>query len=365
MNNFKYIATIAALTLIGFLFAFTSCEQSTAPELEESFAKIKAVTPIPGAQNETMNLQAGRDALDSYFTVTLNDGSSLEGWCIEWNEPSVRGIQKGVQLYSTKGKDEWKELNYFMSIKEDLRYRDPDLTYREIQAVIWSLVDNPSFDVDKVTEYKDFDPSFVKDGKPQFNVQKVKNILKDVDEHFNSSDEEASLWDYFVIFIKNEGQTIMVSSETAFAYGNDFGTCFSEFPNLHTLRWGWSNGALSEGEYEFDLYAGAAKCNLNKGTLVGKLYIDYSDGTAKVKFEMTEESEFTNALYALTVTHLYIGNEPLPNIGGILYTVAPGLYGHTKFHNYVPSYTYTINGLSGDIYVIAHADVTGFASEPL
>ena len=357
MKRFGVASVVTVM--IGIMFAFTSCEQSTSTELEESFAEIKQVTAIESAQNTTMELQTG-ESQDSYFTVTLGDGSTREGWCVEWDEPSIKGLQEGVDLYSTQGKEEWKELNYFMSIKDDLRAEDPDLTYKEIQVAIWSLIDNPSFDVDKIAEYDNVDPRIFKDGEALFDVQKVKDILGRVEERFQSTQQKTSLWDYFVIFIKNKGQTVMVSAESAFAFGGDYATCFTDFSELRSKRWGWSNGPLGEGEYEFDIYAGAGRCDLGKGTLVGKLLVNYSSGTAEVTFKMTENSEFTEELYTMITTHLYVGNDALPNIGGWMYTVAPGLYGNVDYHDNVNEYTYTIEGLSGDIYVIGHADVNGF-----
>jgi hypothetical protein len=346
---------IGALAIIvGIVFAFSTCKPSTNSESEESFQKVKKVTPIPGSQNTTMDLQLSDE--DSYFTVRLNDGSTMEGWCIEWNKESVRGIQNNVELFSTEGRDEWKKLNYFMSIKDDLLAKDPDLTLLEIQVVIWSLVDNPSFDVDKISEYENIDRRIYSKGKAHFDVQKVKDILKQVDTYFQS---KTSFWDYFLIFIRNDGQAIMVDNETAFAYGGDYANCFIDSGEFN--RWGWTNGALSEGEYEFDIYTGAGQCDLSKGTLVGKLIVNYSNGTLTVTYGMTETSGFTDELYTLTETHLYVGTDPYPtNEGSGKLTVAPGQYGNQTTHDDVTEYTYEINGLSGEIYIIAHAVVNGF-----
>ena len=81
--------------------------------------------------------------------------------------------------------------------------------------------------------------------------------------------------------------------------------------------------------------------------------------TAEVIFKMTETSEYTNALYSLLATHLYIGNDPLPSIGR-WNTVAPGLYGNLSFHHNSTEYTYTVQGLTGQIYIIGHAVTNGF-----
>lgn len=351
LNRMKGVS-LATFMMMGGLLLFTSCEQSTNIEIEESFETVKEVTPIAGAQNSKMDLQRG-DEVDSYFTVSLNDGSIREAWCIEWNEDASIGVNEGTELYSTRGQEAWKELNYFMSIKDQLRAEDPDLTYLEIQVAIWSLIEKPSFDVDKISEYENVSERIYKDGEPLFDVQKVKDIVARVEEDVQLN-KSKGLWDYFVIFIKSKGQTIMVEHETAFAYNEDFSTCFTDFEELRSRRWGWSNGGLEEGNYEFDMYAGAGRCDISKGTLVGKLYVDYSDGTAEVTFDMADDSPYT-----MTSTHLYVGSEPLPKWKWF-YTVAPGLYGHTDYHYGAVDKTYTIEDLSGPIYVIGHADVFGF-----
>jgi len=143
--------------------------------------------------------------------------------------------------------------------------------------------------------------------------------------------------------------------ETAFAYGGDYAICFldmdfDEDGKRDFKNWGWSNGPLEPGLYEFDIWAGAAKCNLNKGTLVGTLTIDYDGSTAIVNYTM-------DAGWMMQRTQLYVGSEPLPRNGGE-YTVSPGQYPYIHDPVVDPaSDTYTVTGLSGDIYVVAHADV--------
>jgi hypothetical protein len=145
------------------------------------------------------------------------------------------------------------------------------------------------------------------------------------------------------------------SGETAFAYGGDYATCFlcfdfdgngkSDFKN-----WGWSNGPLAAGSYEFELWAGAAKCDLTKGTLVGAVTVDYDGSTATVTYTI-------DAGWMMERTQLYVGSEPLPMTDGE-YTVSPGQYPYIHDPVADPTTdTYTVTGLSGNIYVVAHADV--------
>lgn len=142
--------------------------------------------------------------------------------------------------------------------------------------------------------------------------------------------------------------------ETAFAFGGEYyATCFTDLTEISATRWGWTNGSLEEGSYTFNIYAGAGQCDLTKGTLVGTLSVVYSSGAATVTYNII--SGFT-----MDEIHLYVGSEILPwteeGQGG--FTVAPGQYPIVDDDlGGVTTKTYTVSGLTGDIYVVAHAVV--------
>ncbi len=138
-----------------------------------------------------------------------------------------------------------------------------------------------------------------------------------------------------------------VVCKTAFAFGGASATCFLDIENLQSNRWGWTNGPLAEGSYIFDLYAAAGQCDLSKGTLVGEVTVVYTGGTATVTYGV-------NPGFTLNEVHLYVGGGILPMKDG-QYTVAPGQYPYSGDG----SAPFVISGLSGDIYVIAHAVVCG------
>jgi hypothetical protein len=142
-----------------------------------------------------------------------------------------------------------------------------------------------------------------------------------------------------------------VTSETAFAYGGASASCFIGLPELSTNRWGWTNGPLVADTYTFDIYAAAGQCDLTKGTRVGTLTVNYSGSTASVTYQMLPG-------YTLDETHLYVGSEVLPRKNGD-YTVAPGQYPQIHDLTAAQSDSYTFTGLSGTIYVVAHAVVSG------
>lgn len=160
---------------------------------------------------------------------------------------------------------------------------------------------------------------------------------------------------------------IETRSETAFAHpGGYAGNCFlnldldangvNEFN-----RWGWTVGPLSEGVYRFNFYAGAGKCDINKGTLVGYIDVSYAGGTATVTFRTAGVNPATGVAYNLVEAHLYVGSEVLPRDVNGEFTVAPGQYpdisGELKA---ATSKSFQVSGLSGKVYIVAHASVAGF-----
>jgi len=147
-----------------------------------------------------------------------------------------------------------------------------------------------------------------------------------------------------------EDQSSEEECETLFARGDDDqATCFLDDD---FNRWGWTNGPLETGDYTFALYSGAGQCILNHGTLVGTLSVNYDEaaGTAEIEFEMLEG-------FALSETHLYIGNEPYPTDQNGQNTVAPGQFPYQHELDDAEFDSYTIDGLSGLIHVIAHGIV--------
>jgi hypothetical protein len=141
-----------------------------------------------------------------------------------------------------------------------------------------------------------------------------------------------------------------LTTETAFAYGGSYATSFESFDVSN--RWGWTNGPLTAGTYSFPIYAGAGQSDISKGTLVGTLTVAYDGAKATVTYGMKSG-------FSLTETHLYVGGAQLPSFKGE-YTVAPGQYPYKHGAlNDVASDSYTVSGLSGSVYVVAHAVVKG------
>lgn len=106
-------------------------------------------------------------------------------------------------------------------------------------------------------------------------------------------------------------------------------------------NWGWSNPvAPGASGYEMPLWAGAGQCDTSKGTLVGKVVIDYN---GEFEYEYIMDPGFS-----LKEHHVYAGTKMFPQQArgrnSFVDTTAPGQYSITS-------------PLSGDIFVIAHGVV--------
>jgi hypothetical protein len=144
---------------------------------------------------------------------------------------------------------------------------------------------------------------------------------------------------------------------TAFAHGGtNPTTCFQEIdedgdgvPDF--TGWGWTSGPLGPGVYQFDLYTGAARCNLTRASLVGTLTVDYNGSVAIVTYDLFDD-------YTMRETNLWVGPEILARNSEGDFTIAPGDY--PLIHENLDGThwdQFVITGLSGDINVVAHAVV--------
>ena len=127
---------------------------------------------------------------------------------------------------------------------------------------------------------------------------------------------------------------VCYESAWAKADENYYSFCDNGFSN-----WGWSN-LIGPGEYEWEMWAGAAQCDTNKGTHVGTAYVNYDGTDVFVTVEVFDGYTLDEDSVAV-----YAGEGMFPLLRNGRPTTAPGQY--------------TIMGpFSGqDIYVIVHANV--------
>ncbi|TVZ59802.1 putative secreted protein (Por secretion system target) [Flavobacteriaceae bacterium MAR_2010_105] len=181
----------------------------------------------------------------------------------------------------------------------------------------------------------------------------------------------------FTVTVTDQGGCSSTCEVTATVYdctpdcGTAFGVFIDEigsvdsnasrcFRNDGFSRWGWTNFISGFGTYTLELYQGAGKCDLDKGTFVGIVTVNYTqigltdEGYVNVEYDMEPG-------YGIDEAHLYIGCELYPEHNG-RETVAPGQYtfvedglGHIdKWSTETDAITAT-----GGFYIIAHAVACG------
>jgi len=177
---------------------FIACDNSVTPStFEESIDMVVGLNPVSGTENSTIKVSQGEDmGMDSWFVFEIDqmqpngfvENGVVEGWCVEWTKAveSNGTAHKNNMSYSTFGKEKWKPLNFFLSIKDQLKVEDPNLTFKEMQAVIWSLVAEPKFDLNTLKNEEL--PKRLKDrnGNPDFSKTKVLQIVDRVLSNLDS-----------------------------------------------------------------------------------------------------------------------------------------------------------------------------------
>jgi hypothetical protein len=153
-----------------------------------------------------------------------------------------------------------------------------------------------------------------------------------------------------------------LTEETAFGLDPATGICFLQFNvdgDINSNRWGWSNGTYSgDGCQTLQLWAGAGQCNIvTKGTNVGTVTFCRTGSTLTVNYN-------TTGSYYLKKVHFYAGGTPLPQHcqgpnDPNCNTVAPGHFGYNSGEINTNSHSFTVS-VSGNYYVVAHAEVSNF-----
>ena len=288
----------AFLILIVAGLFYTACDNnSTAPSFESSIDMVIGLEPVSGTENSKIQINKGTDqGVDSWFVFEIDEmqpngivGNGVaEGWCVEWNKPikSDGTIHQNKMSYSTFGKDKYKPLNYFLSIKDQLRAEDPSLTFREIQATIWSLVAEPKFDLNKLTNEELPARLKTSDGTPDFSKQKVLAMVDKVMTEVDSFEYKWNKPTAVMHDMGNDKQVVITleCDETAWAANGDVpGDLRYQNPG------NWATYVEYNGsEKTVTLFAGQTT---NIGTVT---FSAPSNDKVTIKIELNEEGGFAN-----------------------------------------------------------------------
>jgi len=361
MGNKSYLI-LSGVLLLSILF-WSACN-NPGSSLEESVKPYLELQAVDGASNVTMTVNRGTTkGLDSYFAVDFTNFDSngivreglTEGWCLDYQKPIDQNndVHEGIKMFNTFGSENWKSANYLMNIKNELKQNDPSITYKEIQVALWSLIEKPSFNIDKALSEGTMPSRLMTNGSPNFSVEKTKGIINKVR---NEVDDFVYKPGTPVIVYSNTAEddqdTGFVSGETAWAYSpsddgsvdSDISTEFCDNTAISGNNWGWVNGTYSESsdEVTLNVIAGAGGCDLDKGTYVGTFTFTYDSGVLDYTLDLTVDNDFSELqIYASTA---------------MLSSSAPGSFPtNINIDSGIGSTTGEITGLSGnDIYIAVH-----------
>jgi len=192
---------MSLLLISASLIYLTACGDNVSPGLEESLELFVGLEVVEEASNSVVTINRGNDETkDGWFQIEIENIESnpfvkageTEAWCLEWKKPlrSRGDVHDGVKWYATETNDKWKPLNYFFSIRDELRSEDPQLNNREIQAVIWVLAGQmgiaPEFDV-LALPIDELPRRLVTDGTVNIDRQKVAGIAETVTSGFEAA----------------------------------------------------------------------------------------------------------------------------------------------------------------------------------
>lgn len=182
------------------LLLFNACKDNMSVDLEDSLRVFSELNPIEDASSTNMTVNKGnRVDGTGYFQVEIEGvGANAllkngvhEAWCLEWRKPmrSSNDVHRDVKWYSSIGNSKWRPLNYFFSIRNELKLADPALNTMEIQSVVWSLTGymgiGPEFNI-LTLENSQLPSDWFDGGTPKFSKEKVHAIVSRVLSEYKS-----------------------------------------------------------------------------------------------------------------------------------------------------------------------------------
>ena len=183
------------VTVVIIAFSYSSCKNLTGDSgnISESLDPVENVEPVEGAESTTILVNKGSEA---YFSLeftgmeqnsVIQNGFVGDGWCIDWQVPidSNGGVYNDIQLYSTYNVKKWNPLKYLFNIIDDLKQADPELSYREFQAAVWSLRGFPEFNLEALSD-QELPSRLRSDGQANFSREKVATILEIVEAGYQN-----------------------------------------------------------------------------------------------------------------------------------------------------------------------------------
>ncbi len=358
MKHLKAIKLLLPMLLVAFVITQCDIQDSNVGTFEDATDKVPNFTVIPGAENVTVKVDRNNDR--GYFNVNLSnigpdasilDGSYL-GWCAHWSAPiDTRGkAYEDITLYSTRNDKNWNKLNYLLNNRSRFYNEIDGMTYKEVQAIIWTLIEFKEFDIERNRIFDQLN-------RTAFDLA-LEDVLENGDNFKHTPLTTHAIFADMSKYV-SEGsatQTVIVEG-TAWSWAGPH-TINSNSFRLHEIggigQWGWltyywfyevDEDGVAGAEFGPDnkmaagLYAGCGFGTLDNPEpselahclQVADVFIWHADGDLNINIVSTDEYD-----YGLTKLDYYL-NDELPS------TLAPGqlTFNETADGSYDFDLTYT------------------------
>lgn len=191
-DGLKWVKTIfAGLLAVAFL---SSCDSSQTVTPFEEDPLTFDLPVVEGLGNLRMTVTDGEETLykvkvDGLRQVSLPSAESRFGWNIfpENDYTTGSSVFSNMTLYTTKGSDNWKPVNYLLNIRDELIETDPSISRLEIQAAIWALSDHIDFDPESPALHQ-MPSKMVQNGSAAYNPAAVQQIVEKVESEYRGYD---------------------------------------------------------------------------------------------------------------------------------------------------------------------------------
>lgn len=353
------------------VFSKAQISETATITFDEGYAAGDIISTVtPGGCTGEIAVYAENPNFPGQNAAMIFDSNNPTGGDIDLGTPNQQYGGPGVSDSSSDGNEASNDTaqNNLLIITEDFDTSDPDDSFVEgsYYALDFSGYGNgyvtmDSFLMIDLDGESKGEGTFVRLYDGEDNLLLEKEILPMNDNGKQLVDLEGTAGVVKMILNLNNSGAIddlkfhcennITGCETMFAKDTD-GLCFNDTePDFS--RWGWTNPIEEGFEGKLELWAGAGQCDTGKGTLVGYLHVSYLNGSLSATYEML------NGFY-MTETHFYVGTDLYPMAKNGSYTVAPGQYPYKNEKlDYEKDDSYTVDGLSGDVYLIAHGVVCG------
>ena len=325
LSVFTFFFPLFVITLV-----FISCEVDENPvkTFEEAIERIPDVQPIQGAENATVNVRNDRDR--SYFKVSIENTSGLNGeynaWCVQMDISLQRGVEhSGTRLYSTDSDKVFNQLSYIVNRRNRYENELEGLSWREIQTAMWVILETRDYNL---AEIADRLPSSVEG----YNESYVNEILNDVKT--NGGDFELGPTDTRLIYYEVDNNQDGVIEETAWSWVGPHEENSNSF-RFHNIggNWGWvtyywfydddENEFTVDNPLEGGMYAGCGfgtlenpePDDLDNCIFVGYVNMWHENNTLRIKIS----TNISDDNWTMVNVQAYVGTE-LPD------KVAPGSF---------------------------------------